>query len=90
MDGTILVFHAGKIHQNIGRKMKEKIQAANGVIIGGIINRANYKKMDYYYYRHYQKYSKYYQPSSNDIQSAGLNASEQINGKKHEDTELKI
>lgn len=61
--GTILVFHAGKVHQNIGKKMKEKITSANGVILGGIINRADYKKLDYPYYQYYHQYSKYYHKS---------------------------
>ena len=61
--GTILIFHAGKIHQNIGKKMKEKITSANGVVLGGIINRADYKKLDYPYYQYYHKYTKYYHKS---------------------------
>ncbi len=62
--GTILVFHAGKVHQNIGKKMKEKITSANGVVIGGIINRADYKKLDYPYYQYYHQYTKYYHKKS--------------------------
>ncbi|GEM_PF-4845111 len=61
--GTILIFHAGKVHQNVGKKIKEKIIAANGVILGGIINRADYKKLDYPYYQYYHKYTKYYHKS---------------------------
>ena len=72
--GTILVFNAGKIHQNIGKKMKEKIHSANGTVLGGIINRADYKKLDYHYYRYYHKYSKYYHKSGtaelNEVNSA--------------------
>jgi len=63
MHGTILIFDAGKIHQNVGRKVREKIISANGVVIGGIINRANYKNLDYPYYQYYSKYSKYYHKS---------------------------
>lgn len=63
MHGTILIFDAGKIHQNVGRKIKEKIISANGVVIGGIINRANYKNLDYPYDQYYSKYSKYYHQS---------------------------
>jgi len=61
--GTILVFEAGKVHQNVGRKMVEKITAANGVIIGGIINHADYKKLGYPYYQYYRQYTKYYHKS---------------------------
>lgn len=63
MHGTILIFDAGKIHQNVGRKVREKIISAGGVVIGGIINRANYKNLDYPYYQYYSKYSKYYHKS---------------------------
>ncbi len=63
MHGTILIFDSGKIHQNVGRKVREKIISANGVVIGGIINRANYKNLDYPYYQYYSKYSKYYHKS---------------------------
>jgi len=69
--GTILVFHSGKVHQNIGKKMKEKIASANGIVIGGIINRANYKRLDYHYYYHYRKYNKYYHTSAGETQNVG-------------------
>ena len=43
--------------------MKEKIISANGTVLGGIINRTDYKKLDYPYYRYYHKYAKYYHKS---------------------------
>ena len=58
--GTILVFNAGRIHRSVGRKMKERIKSSGGVIIGSVINRANYKNLDYSYYRYYREYRKYY------------------------------
>ena len=61
--GIILVFNAGRIHQTIAKKMKEKIMLANGVLLGGVINRAIYKNLSYPYYQHYEKYSKYYHKS---------------------------
>ncbi|OGX04546.1 MAG: hypothetical protein A3G87_05855 [Omnitrophica bacterium RIFCSPLOWO2_12_FULL_50_11] len=60
VDGTVLVFRAGKVHQKIGRRMKEKIDAAGGVIIGGVINRADFKRLDSTYSRYYRQYTKYY------------------------------
>lgn len=60
VDGTILVFRAGKVHQKIARKMKEKIEAAGGTIIGGMINRTDFKSVDSTYSRYYRRYSKYY------------------------------
>ena len=58
--GTILVFDSGKIHQNVARKLKDRVTSANGVIIGGIVNRSDYRKLDYPYYQYYRQYSKYY------------------------------
>lgn len=62
--GTILVFNSGKIHHSLGKKMKERIANANGVVIGGVINRADYRRLDYAYYRYYRQYKKYYDHTS--------------------------
>ena len=66
--GTILIFHGGKIHQNVAKRMKDRIQSAGGVLVGGIINRVDYKRLDYSYYRYYRQYSKYYQKSNSEIE----------------------
>jgi len=68
--GTILVFNSGKVHQNIAKKLKGKISSSKGTIIGGIINRADYRKLEYPYYHYYSQYSKYYHhtPSHSEMQ----------------------
>lgn len=58
--GTVLVFNAGKVHRSAGRKIKERINSANGWIIGAVINRADYKKLEYPYHRYYRAYGRYY------------------------------
>ena len=58
--GTILVFDAGKVHQNVGKKLKDKITLANGIIIGGVINRTDYRKLTYPYHQYYHRYDRYY------------------------------
>lgn len=58
--GIVLVFQVGKVHQDIGRKLKERIYSAGGTILGAVVNQVNYKQIDYPYYRYYRQYSKYY------------------------------
>jgi len=60
MHGAVLIFEAGKVHQTIGRKLIEKIRAARGILIGAVINRADFQKLDYQAYQHYHSYQKYY------------------------------
>lgn len=62
--GVVLIFQAGRVHQNMGRKLKEKINLAGGVILGGIINKVNVKHIDDSYYRYYRQYHKYYHHES--------------------------
>ena len=69
--GTILMFNSGKIHLSVAKKLREKIMLTNGLIVGGIINRADYKKMNYSYYRYYHHYSKYYHKSDDSQELAG-------------------
>lgn len=61
MHGTILVFGVGEIHQSVAKKLTERIRSAKGVVIGSVINRVDYQKLNYPYYRLYHRYSKYYQ-----------------------------
>lgn len=60
MHGAVLVFEAGKVHQTIAQKLIEKVSAAHGILIGAVVNRADYQKLDYQTYQHYQQYQKYY------------------------------
>ncbi len=76
--GAVLVFNSGKIHQNIRKKMKERIKEANGVVIGGVINRANYRKSDYSYYRYYRQYSKYYHHTSDDSEMYAIASAQNL------------
>lgn len=58
--GTVLVFRNGKVHRNMARKIKERILIAGGVVIGGIINGVDYRKLHYPYYYYYSRYNRYY------------------------------
>lgn len=58
---TILVFQSGKIHQDIARKLVEKINLAKGLVIGAVLNRVDYEQLNHPYYDLYRQYSKYYQ-----------------------------
>ncbi|MBI1978248.1 MAG: polysaccharide biosynthesis tyrosine autokinase [Candidatus Omnitrophica bacterium] len=60
MHGAVLVFEAGKVHQTIGKKLIEKVSAVHGILIGAIINRADFQNLDYQVYQHYHQYQKYY------------------------------
>lgn len=68
MHGAVLVFEAGKIHQTIGKKLIEKIKNARGILTGAIINRADYQKLDYQAFQHYQQYQKYYHSAAGNPQ----------------------
>src|SRR3990167_22269 len=38
VQGIVMIFRAGQVHQGAGKKMKEKIVLANGTLIGAIVN----------------------------------------------------
>lgn len=52
----ILVCSANMVYKKMAVQLKEKFDSVNLSLIGGVINRADYKKEDYYS----QKYYKYY------------------------------
>ncbi len=60
MHGAILVFEEGKIHQTIAKKLIEKVSAAHGILIGTVVNRAKFQKLDYRAYHYYHQYQKKY------------------------------
>lgn len=68
MHGVILLFDAGKVHQTTAKKLIEKITIARGSVIGAVMNRVEYQKLDYKAYQYYHQYEKYYR---NTAETAG-------------------
>lgn len=58
--GTVLVFQSGKVHEDVARKLIEKIKLSQGEVIGAVINQTNLKELGHSYYQHYNEYSRYY------------------------------
>lgn len=58
--GTVLVFQSGKVHEDIARKLIDKIKMSNGEVIGAVINRTNLRELGHEYSKYYNEYSRYY------------------------------
>jgi polysaccharide biosynthesis transport protein len=53
VDGVLLVVHAGKSSQAIARRGRQVLTDVGAKIIGVVLNKANLRSHDYYYYRSY-------------------------------------
>lgn len=58
--GTVLVFQSGKVHEDVARKLIDKIKMSNGEVIGAVINRTNLRELGHEYSKYYNEYSRYY------------------------------
>jgi succinoglycan biosynthesis transport protein ExoP len=53
VDGVVLVIEAGQTRHDVARQAIMNLQQAGAHILGGVLNRASYKKSDYYCYDYY-------------------------------------
>lgn len=57
VDGVILVVHGGKTSQQVVKRTRQMLQEIGAKIIGVVLNKADIRAGDYYYYRYdYQAY----------------------------------
>lgn len=68
VDGVLLVVHAGKGSQEIGRRGKQVLTDVGAKIIGVVLNKATLRPHDYYYYQSYYG-STYYKRSDTEAAS---------------------
>jgi succinoglycan biosynthesis transport protein ExoP len=53
VDGVVLVIEAGQTRRDVARQAIMNLQQAGAHILGGVLNRASYKRGGYYYYHYY-------------------------------------
>jgi succinoglycan biosynthesis transport protein ExoP len=53
VDGVVLVIEAGQTRHDVARQAIMNLQQAGAHILGGVLNRASYKRSDYYCYDYY-------------------------------------
>jgi succinoglycan biosynthesis transport protein ExoP len=70
VDGVILVVHGGKTSRQVVRRTRQMLQEIGAKIIGVVLNKADIRSNDYYYY-HYNYKSYYSQPHSDEGQAQG-------------------
>jgi capsular exopolysaccharide synthesis family protein len=58
VDGVVLVIEAGQTRRDVARQAIMNLQQAGAHILGGVLNRASYKKGGYYYYHYYSTKSR--------------------------------
>jgi capsular exopolysaccharide synthesis family protein len=66
VDGVVLVIEAGQTHRDVARQAITNLQQAGAHILGGVLNRASYKRGGYHYYHYYS--SKRRKPASQPAQ----------------------
>jgi capsular exopolysaccharide synthesis family protein len=66
VDGVVLVIEAGQTRRDVARQAIMNLQQAGAHILGGVLNRASYKRGGYYYYHYYS--SKRRKPASQPAQ----------------------
>ncbi len=64
VDGVILVVHGGKTSRQVVRRTRQMLQEIGAKIIGVVLNKADLRTQDYYYY-HYDSKDSYTQPNAN-------------------------
>lgn len=65
VDGVILVVHGGKTSRQVVKRTRQMLQEIGAKIIGVVLNKADVRSHDYYYY-HYM-YKGYYSQSASDV-----------------------
>lgn len=65
VDGVILVVHGGKTSRQVVKRTRQMLQEIGAKIIGVVLNKADVRSHDYYYY-HY-RYKGYYSQSAADV-----------------------
>jgi capsular exopolysaccharide synthesis family protein len=65
VDGVILVVHGGKTSRQVVKRTRQMLQEIGAKIIGVVLNKADVRSHDYYYY-HYM-YKGYYSHSASDV-----------------------
>jgi len=63
VDGVILVVHGGRTSRQVVRRTRQMLQEVGSKIIGVVLNKADIRSSDYYYY-HYGYKNKYYSESN--------------------------
>jgi len=53
-DGVIVVGQAGRTRRGAARKAVEGLRKVGGKILGGVLNRVNWKRSEGYYYKYYE------------------------------------
>jgi succinoglycan biosynthesis transport protein ExoP len=66
VDGVVLVVEAGQTRRDVARQAIMNLQQAGAHILGGVLNRASYKRGGYYYYHYYA--SKTHKPGGQPVQ----------------------
>jgi succinoglycan biosynthesis transport protein ExoP len=66
VDGVVLVVEAGQTRRDVARQAILNLQQAGAHMLGGVLNRASYKREDHSYYRHYA--SKRHKPAGQPAQ----------------------
>jgi capsular exopolysaccharide synthesis family protein len=66
VDGVVLVIEAGQTRRDVARQAVMNLQQAGAHILGGVLNRASYKRGGYHYYHYYS--SKRRKPASQPAQ----------------------
>jgi capsular exopolysaccharide synthesis family protein len=59
VDGVILVVHGGKTSRQVARRTRQMLHDAGAKIIGVVLNKADIRSSDYYYYHSHYKNSYY-------------------------------
>jgi len=59
VDGVILVVHGGRTSRQVVRRTRQMLQEVGSKIIGVVLNKADVRSSDYYYY-HYSYKNNYY------------------------------
>ena len=71
VDGVILVVHGGRTSRQVVRRTRQMLQEVGSKIIGVVLNKADIRSSDYYYYHYSYKNSYYAEGNGHAAQESG-------------------
>ena len=74
VDGVILVVHGGRTSRQVVRRTRQMLQEVGSKIIGVVLNKADIRSSDYYYY-HYNYKNSYYSEGNGHAAQEGSSVS---------------